>query len=186
MTAFEPASYGPVLQPLLEIDRSRALDAGRPNISARGALEGLTAESAFGERRVTDRKMAECCLAGLWLLHDFLDRSHEISQEIETPTGSYWHAVMHRREGDYSNAKYWLRRVGTHPVFEPLASCVAQLAAEREHSTPRFLADRVWEPFAFVDACQAAVRSGSDADFCCAVQQAEWELLFDYCFQSAT
>ncbi|MGB1126733.1 MAG: hypothetical protein ACPG4Q_16145, partial [Phycisphaeraceae bacterium] len=38
--------------------------------------------------------------AGLWLYVDELDRSHEYSQSIHTPTGSFWHAIMHRREGD--------------------------------------------------------------------------------------
>ena len=45
--------------------------------------------------------MAACCLCGLWLLHDFLDESHSLSQEITTDTGSYWHGIMHRREPDY-------------------------------------------------------------------------------------
>ena len=53
--------------------------------------------------------MAACCLAGVWLLHDYLDESHTISQRIDTPSGSFWHGIMHRREGDFSNAKYWFR-----------------------------------------------------------------------------
>ena len=64
--------------------------------------------------------MALACMAGLWLRHDFLDESHRISQDLENPSGSYWHGIMHRRELDFSNAKYWFRRVGMHRVFEPL------------------------------------------------------------------
>ena len=60
--------------------------------------------------------MAAACLAGLWLHHNFLDESHTLSQDIDTTTGSYWHAIMHRREGDYGNAKYWLHRVGASDV----------------------------------------------------------------------
>src|SRR5687768_16281564 len=41
---------------------------------------------------------AKALLAALWLLHDFLDESHTISQGLNSPTGSYWHAIMHRRE----------------------------------------------------------------------------------------
>ncbi|WP_243633253.1 hypothetical protein [Paenibacillus xerothermodurans] len=58
--------------------------------------------------------------AGLHLLNESLDHSHELSQNIDNPTGSYWHAIMHRMEGDYGNAKYWFRLVGTHPVFAVL------------------------------------------------------------------
>ncbi|MBI3118624.1 MAG: hypothetical protein HYZ00_08055 [Candidatus Hydrogenedentes bacterium] len=58
--------------------------------------------------------------AGLWLYVDDLDRSHAISQGIETPTGWFWHAIMHRREGDFSNSHYWYRRVGWHPAMDAL------------------------------------------------------------------
>jgi hypothetical protein len=47
-------------------------------------------DAAFG--RVADRDMAACCRSGLWLAFNFLDESHRISQDIDTPTGSYWHA----------------------------------------------------------------------------------------------
>ena len=45
---------------------------------------------------------------GLWLYHDGLDESHAISQELDTAEGSFWHAIMHRREPDASSWKYWL------------------------------------------------------------------------------
>ena len=44
----------------------------------------------------------------------------------------------------------------------------------------------MWEPFAFVDLCQAAERGGGTVrELCLDVQQAEWELLFDYCYRAA-
>lgn len=51
--------------------------------------------------------------AGLLLWNGDLDASHTISQHIEDITGSYWHGIMHRMEPDYSNAKYWFRKVGS-------------------------------------------------------------------------
>src|SRR5689334_664586 len=58
--------------------------------------------------------------AGLWLYVDDLDRSHTISQGIHSPTGSLWHGIMHRREGDFSNSLYWMRRAESHPLFTTL------------------------------------------------------------------
>src|SRR4051812_4745927 len=46
--------------------------------------------------------------AGLWLYVDDLDRSHTVSQSITDATGSFWHGIMHRREGDFANSHYWM------------------------------------------------------------------------------
>lgn len=100
MSSFQPAQYGPVFEPLLAIDRNRSLGAGRPDAASRKPLQQATLATAFGSSRLADLDMARCCLAGVWLLHDYLNESHVISQEIETSSGSFWHGVMHRREGD--------------------------------------------------------------------------------------
>ena len=70
--------------------------------------------------------------AALWLIAGELDRSHKISQKFETPDGSYWHGIMHRREGDFWNAKYWFRHAGQHPVFEQLAKQLEIMVADTE------------------------------------------------------
>ena len=121
MSIYNPNAYGPVAVGLLREKWLPALGPGNPDPHLRPKLEVLTAEQLLAPHPVRDRDMAAACLAGLWLYHDFLDESHEISQTLLTPSGSYWHGLMHRREPDFSNAKYWFRRVGDHPVFEPLA-----------------------------------------------------------------
>jgi len=189
MDRFEPSIYGPTFAPLLAIDRRRSLDAGSPDRGARSDLALVSLETAFAHARVADRDMALCCVSGVWLLHDFLDESHTISQSIETPSGSFWHAIMHRREGDFSNAKYWLRRVGQHPVLEAIGVHVA--AADAADANASFGETRLresgkWDPFAFVDMCEAAVRGNrGDREQCLDIQQVEWELLFDHCYAVA-
>ncbi len=185
MAEFDPETYGPIFAPLLAIDRRRPLDAGRPDSAARAALKQLSVERAFNH--VADTDMAACCIAGVWLLHDFLDESHTISQSIDTPTGSFWHGIMHRREGDFSNAKYWFRHAGNHPVVDAIAAH-PHVGEILRSSHPRLseTQPREWAPFAFVDLCQAVARGKSDArELCVDIQQVEWELLFDYCYQAA-
>ncbi|MCC6491505.1 MAG: hypothetical protein IT424_00610 [Pirellulales bacterium] len=189
MILFTPSDYGPTLSQLVDVDRRRPLDAGRPDASRRARLEQTASAGAFSPATIVDGDMADCCRAGLWLLHDFLDESHRISQDVETPSGSFWHGVMHRREGDYSNAKYWFRRVGAHAVLDRLGAATQELGAALNAAAlaARIAPRGVYDPFAMVDACQESVRApGASQEFCRRVQQAEWEALFDFCYCSAT
>src|SRR3954447_8004303 len=87
---------------------------------AREMLGGLYPDDLI-KLPVRDVAYARAMLAGLWLWHDGLNESHEISQALPSATGSFWHAIMHCREGDFSNAKYWYARCRSHPVIGQLA-----------------------------------------------------------------
>lgn len=184
---FDAAVYGPALAPLIA-ERLPELGPGTPNLAMRPQLAALTLETAFVGRRIADEDAARCCLSALWLWHDLLDESHTISQEIHTLDGSYWHGIMHRREPDYGNAKYWFRRVPLHPVFELLAEeARALLAGEALDAPAQFLADQAnWDPYRFVDLCESVARGRSRCEkLAREVARAEWQLLFDHCYRAA-
>ena len=115
---------------------------------------------------VRNRPMADACLAGLWLLHGFLDESHQISQSLKTAEGSFWHGIMHRIEPDFWNSKYWYRQVGSHEVINAMS------ARNSEY------------PDGFVDACERAHEVGGDPEVA-SDAIAEWICLFEYCYRNA-
>ena len=96
--------------------------------------------------------------AGLWLYVDELDRSHSISQSLTDSTGSFWHGIMHRREGDFSNSHYWFHRTEQHPAIPDIPN---------------------YEPHGFIDSVESHFRTPPDELL--KIQRAEWTTLFGWC-----
>ena len=156
---------------------------------SRRRVEALAADGLL-DPPVAAGPHRDALLAGLWLWHDLLDASHAISQGVETPTGSFWHAIMHRREGDFSNAKYWYARCRNHPAVAEIGARAARLGAELSGSGDApvdRLTGGTWDPDAFVDLVARAHRGGNDAGRAVAVrlQKIEWAALFDHCIDAA-
>jgi hypothetical protein len=167
----------PEIQPLLAEGRFNELVVGAPNLALRAQLQELERGLPSKAR---DRDFALACVAGLWLHHDFFDESHAISQDLETAEGSYWHGILHRREPDYGNAKYWFARVGVHPIHHELREAVLKLASGR--MWPTFLGQKSWDAAGFVDLCEMHASPHAMAhDFCRRIQRIEWHQLFTYC-----
>ena len=161
-------------------------------------IQNASLGDLFDGLSVTNSGFGECVQSGLLLWTDALDVSHAISQRIHTKTGSYWHGVMHRREPDYSNSKYWLGRVGNHPIFPDLrqksvdylatngakSEALSDIASTIENNED-------WDPFAFIDWCQVADRSNDQGlpedsvQFLQKLQTVEFELLLDYSYRNA-
>ena len=93
--------------------------------------------------------------AGLHLLNDDIERCHKIAQEHETADGNYWHAILHRREGDFENALYWYARVGKHRVLKLMGEAYPG-----------------WTPETFVRECEKENGSASET-----IQLAEMRFL---------
>jgi hypothetical protein len=119
--------------------------------------------------------------AGVWQMNGFLDRSHEFAQSVEgkgrNRAGDYWHAIMHRRETDYSNAKYWVRRVGSHGIHGFLARdanhILAGCASAEAPHWRRALTDQggqKWNGLAFVELCEQ-LAGGKDRELLLAARQ---------------
>ena len=153
MFRFDLDLYSPTVKQLLadelKPDRLCALGPGSPNRAARPILEVATPQDVAPQ--AASDELAACCLSGLWLWHDFLDESHQLSQDLHSTEGSYWHGIMHRREPDYSNAKYWYRRFGDHPIFPELLEQAQAIGANSDLTTQaeQLIASPHWDPYAF-------------------------------------
>ena len=146
-------------------ERFPAVGPGRPDVELTSIRTAIQRVADTLKLRGQQRR---CLEAGLLLLWDHLDESHQISQTMEgqgTPrTADYWHGIMHRREPDAGNAAWWFRRVGAHPALKVLGvgliSWMQQLGA-----SPGMLAlarqllraDQTLDPFRLIELSTTAL-----------------------------
>ncbi len=176
--------FGPVFHHIFSLKEQMSLVQGAPM-----DVPELSVEQAFSHiSSPKNETFARACLAGAYLYADHWDTAHRIAQELPTKEGSYWHAIIHRREPDYWNSKYWFRQVAHHPVFDELTARVQKLSKNPvfQQWGDQVLTEGRWDPFRFVDLCEDAVQQKGDLEaFCLAVQHQEFLLLFEYCYSRA-
>ena len=152
-----PKAISTLLEPLFaEYPPDRAMQqlvVREPASGFLGLVEGLVKESG--------NQLPTPLCSALWLYVDDLNRSHTISQGIQSATGSFWHGIMHRREGDFSNSHYWFNKVGEHPAMSRIDG---------------------YDAHDFIDAVE--LNSGRQSAELVARQQAEWQALFSWCAEN--
>ncbi len=137
---------------------------------ARASEAHAVAEQIAQDPALSDRPDL---LAGLWLYVDDLDRAHALAQGDHSPTGSFWHAIVHRREGDFDNARYWYRKAHHHPAMShiDLTGGGAGSGTDVAHYNPAALVNRV-EKLGHDNRAHPALVSE---------QRKEWKALFEWC-----
>jgi len=111
---------------------------------------------------------------GLYYAVDALSEAHVLFQDVHDDLGAYWRGMMHRREADFDNARYWHRRAGTLPVF------AAMHRAAAEHSSD-MARQPSWDPYLFTGQCEQARHGAPElVDELVRLQRIEFDLLFEY------
>ena len=149
---------------------------------SRGSSKMLKALERCDWNSLGNDRNGELLRAGALWLYGFLDESHSIAQGVDSAEGSYWHALVHRSEGDFSNSKYWYRRVGCHAIFPALLGAARQLEVNSSSTLAPILELSDWDPFLLVEAMeQAARREMEDRALLQAIAREEYNLLMGYC-----
>jgi hypothetical protein len=188
---FELTDYSRAIQAILApAEAGRRLMPLAPERPLPGdGLERLqqTSTQALFDAAPASDAFAECVESALYLYFSDLDRSHRISQNIGSTTGSFLHGIMHRQEPDFSNAKYWFRRVPSHPVYAILRDAALDELPPEAGLRNSIESHAEWDASWMIDQCEAARRNG-DRELekeLLVVQRLEWQLLFDYCYGHA-
>ena len=116
---------------------------------------------------------------GLFYAIDALDEAHAFFQDAKGDLGAYWHGMMHRREGDFDNARYWFRRCGALP-------CADALHSEAARVSPLMARQMSWDAYVLTGECEQAAHGAEESRAeCVALLRVEFDGLLDYCWRKA-
>jgi hypothetical protein len=142
-------------------------------------IREATDDDLLGEAQLKSKPHLHLIRAELFLLFDDLEESHTIVQDSNLDVASYLHGILHRREGDFDNARYWFRRSGTLPFFDELHSKSAKFLDD-------FAKQLGWDPYLFTYHCEQN-KFGDDSftKDLVQIQRAEFETVLDYTWRQA-
>jgi hypothetical protein len=112
-------------------------------------IREATDEDLLGGQTPAAPEYVPILRAALFYLFDSYPDSHTLAQESSTDLASYLHGMLHRREGDFDNARYWFRTAGQLPFFPELHRRVGEYS-------PDFAKQFNWDPYLFTYHCEQA------------------------------
>ena len=130
---------------------------------------------------VKNNKYGRICLAALMFAQDYIWEGHEIVQDYPELEASWWHAYMHRMEGDYGNSAYWYRRVGEPALYSDFFESVKSLGLDSEVSSIQD--SNKWDPFEFNGLINNYINS--NAESLKKVHDLEFNFLLERCLAKA-
>lgn len=144
-----------------------------------GKIRDASDEVLSGGKPITDAKAFALVRGGLFYAADALDAAHRIFQDDSSDLGSYWHGMMHRREGDFDNARYWFRRAGRLPISDRMHSAAANLS-------PNMAKQSSWDAYLLTGMCEQAKFGDTEAvPECLRLQKVEFEQLLACCWRES-
>ena len=173
--------YSPLVTKLLAEEelllRLIPTEPGHPDALRR--IRNAREEELTGGAVMAEASYPQLIRAGLLYAYDAIDESHRIVQGISTNYASYWHGMLHRREGDFENSRYWFRRTERLSVYSEMHARAARVS-------PLMGRQLDWDPYVFVGQCEQA-RFGGDENLkeLTALQCLEFEVMFDYLWRDA-
>ena len=136
-------------------------------------------ETLSGGKPIADGKMFALVRGALFCAVDALDDAHRIFQDDPGDLASYWHGVMHRREGDFDNARYWFRRAGKLPISDKMHAAAAPVS-------PNMAKQNSWDAYLLTGMCEQAKFGDTDAiPECLRLQRVEFDELLAYCWRKS-
>jgi hypothetical protein len=165
---------------LLNPDLLGKLTTGEPlEWDLPGKIREATGATLAGEKQIGDAKTFALIRGALFYAVDDLDSAHRIFQGNSSDLGSYWHGMMHRREGDFDNARYWFRRAGRLPIFD-------RMHGEAAAFSPTMAKQLSWDAYLLTGMCEQAKHGDTEAiPECVRLQRVEFEQLLDYCWRQS-
>jgi len=166
------------------------LERGKPVAEGRKAVAALS-ENELG---VPNSPTPSLIQGALYLSFDCFEEAHDIANTHEgTAAGNWIHAILHRREPDAGNSRYWYARVKLPAKVsagigrEALALLGKMSALGLDSFTRKMEKSKQWEPEAFVDLCDEFRKKDAQTPAyktLAAIQEIEWRGLAEWILSS--